>query len=418
MKPRALVLSAAAFALAFAASARADDVAPVAPAAGVQFEPGTPSFADVLAKSKESGKPVFIDFTTEWCGWCRKLEADTYSQASVGEAMKAFVNVMVDAEKGEGPAIAKRYGVTGFPTLVIVDAEGGEIDRISGYRPPEPFLKEIARIRSGEGTLPALTKAFAERPDDVDAGVALAVKLSSAKPEESAALFATLSEKAKSMDKSTQAKVMLERAAASLATARKKETMVEVATTAETLVKDFADTPSAAQATSKLGRAILFLDTKRALAFVEGARAVAKDPKEISVIEGLTVSVHRNALAAALKRQGDGAGDDPMALNEAAWNCFELKMNVKQALAWAQTAVEKSKRDPMILDTLANLLWLTGKHDDAIKTEVEAAGKAEGSMKKEFEANVAKWRAELKVKAGGESDEDGEDDDEDEKEKK
>ena len=89
MKTRFAVVSAAAFALAFATSARADDVAPVAPAAGVVFEPGTPAFADVLAKSKESGKPVFIDFTTDWCGWCRKLEADTYSQASVGEAMKA-----------------------------------------------------------------------------------------------------------------------------------------------------------------------------------------------------------------------------------------------------------------------------------------------------------------------------------------
>ncbi len=90
-----------------------------------------------------------------------------------------------------------------------------------------------------------------------------------------------------------------------------------------------------------------------------------------------------------------------------------MKVNVKQALGWAKTAAEKSDREPAILDTLANLLWLAGKHDEAIKTEEEAAGKvADPAMKKEFEVNVAKWMAEKKlVGAKKDGDEDGEDDD-------
>src|SRR5437867_228320 len=116
--PRPFVAFApAVFAIAIASVALADDVPapPAAPAAGVAFEPGAPAFADVLAKAKAQGKPVFVDFTTDWCGWCKKLDKDTYSQPSVAEAMKAFVNVRIDAEKGEGPALAKRFFVHGFP---------------------------------------------------------------------------------------------------------------------------------------------------------------------------------------------------------------------------------------------------------------------------------------------------------------
>src|SRR5262245_24739094 len=92
--------------------------------AGVAFEPGSPPWAEVLAKAKAAGKPVFVDFSTEWCGWCKKLDRDTFSRASVAEAMKALVCVHVDAEKGEGPALAERYHASGFPTLVVVDAAG------------------------------------------------------------------------------------------------------------------------------------------------------------------------------------------------------------------------------------------------------------------------------------------------------
>jgi len=420
MKSRVAVLSAAAFALtvSFASVVRADDVPPPAASAeGVAFEPGTPAFADVLAKSKETGKPVFIDFTTDWCGWCKKLDKDTYAQASGADAMKAFVNVRIDAEKGEGKDVAKRYGVKSYPTLVIVDATGDEVDRISGYMPPEPFLKEVARIQSGEGTIPALKKSYAAKPDDLDAGVVLAGKLAASKPAESAEMFKGLEERAvAAKDRPAQAKVLLEQASLSLATASREtinEVATQVAAQAETLVKDFADTPAAAHAASRLGGAVAYVGGNRALAFLDAARGIATDPKELVVVESLTVAVHKRAIAASLKRQGDAAGDDPQALNAAAWNCFEMKMNVKAALGWATTAVEKSNRDPAILDTLANLLWISGKHAEAIKAEEEAAGKAEGAMKKEFLANVAKWNAEKKIKGDG-KDEDGEGDEGDE----
>ncbi len=306
------------------------------------------------------------------------------------KALSGFTPILVDGDTEKD--VTAKYATNGYPTLVIADASGEEIDRIVGYREPAAYRAEIERIQRGEGTLPAMQKKYAESPQDIDAGIALGARLAGSRPEAAAELFARLAEMAKTKDKTTQGKVCLEHAAALLAAGKRDL----AATEAETLVREFPDTPAAAQAATRVGRAFLSVDARRALAFLDTVRGLAKDAKDKMAIEGLAVSVHKNGIAASLKRQAEAAGDDPMALNEVAWNCFEQKVNVREAIAWARKAAEKSDRDPMILDTLANLLWIGGGREEAIKTEEEAAAKtAEDSYKREFEGNVAKWRAEM-----------------------
>ena len=79
-----------------------------------------------------------------------------------------------------------------------------------------------------------------------------------------------------------------------------------------------------------------------------------------------------------MARRGDlqAAADDPMRLNAVAWDAFESRLAMREAVVWARRAVEGSKRDPMILDTLANLLFVQGARDEAIATEKEAVEKA------------------------------------------
>jgi thiol-disulfide isomerase/thioredoxin len=363
--------------------------------AGVAFEPGTPPFADVLAKAKAEGKPAFLDFATEWCGWCKRLEADVFSRPEVGKVMRGFVAVHVDAEKGEGPALAKRFGVRGFPTLVVVDASGDEVDRIVGYLAAEPFTAEARRILSGEGTIPALRKRVADAPDDLAAGIALGAKVAVGNPEEAARLFEELAGRAKDADRPTQGRVRLEHAAALLA-ARRTEEAVRAA---ETLVQEFPDTPAAAEAAARVGRAFLSADPRRALTFLDAARGLAKEPAERRLVETLALQVHRTAAAAALRRQALAAGDDPMALNEVAWAAFEQKLAVRDAVGWARRAVDASKRDPMVLDTLANLLFLEGAREEAVALEGEAVEKAEGELRGELSVVLARMRAEVEARA-------------------
>jgi hypothetical protein len=86
-----------------------------------------------------------------------------------------------------------------------------------------------------------------------------------------------------------------------------------------------------------------------------------------------------------------------MALNAIAWTCFEMKLNLREAVGWARHAVEKSERDAAVLDTLANLLWTVGARQEALEIEKEAAGKSEGAAKREFDGIAARWTAELEA---------------------
>jgi tetratricopeptide (TPR) repeat protein len=318
------------------------------------------------------------------------LAGSAFKSADVVKLFTNWTPVLVDGDTEK--AATKRYAVGGYPTIVFADAAGGEVDRISGWMKTDAYAAEVGRILSGEGTLPVLRKRVDEAPDDVDAAVALGAKYARSDAKEAARVFSGLVEKTKDKDRATQAKVRLEYAAALFGSGDAAGAMTQ----AEALVREFADTPSAAAVASRAGEAFLSADTARALAFLDAARPLAKEPAEKAAVERLAVTAHKNAIVAAFRRQAAAAGDDPAALNEIAWTCFEMKVNIREALDWARTAVDKSDRDPAILDTLANLLWLTGKRDEALKTEEEAlANCADDGMTREFRGLLAKWKTEL-----------------------
>ncbi len=61
--------------------------------------------------------------------------------------------------------IIQHYKISGFPSVVFVDKDGTEIDRIIGYLPPEEFLKELQRIQRGENTIADYIKRTTENPN-------------------------------------------------------------------------------------------------------------------------------------------------------------------------------------------------------------------------------------------------------------
>ena len=93
---------------------------------------------------------LLVDFTTEWCGWCRKLEREVYPDPAVARQLSRVVYFRVDAER-EGQALAQRYGVTGFPTLLFLTPSGAVAGSVLGYLPPAEFAARArAIIDAGE----------------------------------------------------------------------------------------------------------------------------------------------------------------------------------------------------------------------------------------------------------------------------
>lgn len=113
---------------------------------GIVFEPLTLDKA--VAKAKAEGKLVFIDCYTDWCVPCRKMANEVFTQPAVGGYFnKRFVCLKMDMENGEGPEVAKRYGVNAYPTLLVIGTDGKEMKRVLGARKAEELLQ---LIRVGE----------------------------------------------------------------------------------------------------------------------------------------------------------------------------------------------------------------------------------------------------------------------------
>ncbi|MFY8033451.1 MAG: thioredoxin family protein [Flexibacteraceae bacterium] len=110
-------------------------------AEGLKFFTGT--FEEALKASKKQNKPVFIDAYTDWCGWCKKMDKSTFADAKVVEELNSkFIVVKMNMEQGEGPGIAQKYGIQGYPTFLFFDEKGKEIHRIVGFVKADKFITE------------------------------------------------------------------------------------------------------------------------------------------------------------------------------------------------------------------------------------------------------------------------------------
>jgi thiol:disulfide interchange protein len=109
------------------------------PVTGIQFYNG--SFEDAINNAKKENKLIFLDIYATWCGPCKKLKANTFTNKEVSEFYnKTFINMELDGEKGEGLLLAKKYGVKGYPTLLFIDTNGTIVSETAGYYNSSEFL--------------------------------------------------------------------------------------------------------------------------------------------------------------------------------------------------------------------------------------------------------------------------------------
>jgi len=117
-------------------------------------------FEELLAQAKKENKVIFIDAYTTWCGPCKMMAKKVFPLPEVGAVYnERYINAKIDMEKGEGPALAQRYGVMAYPTYLFVDGNGDIVHKGIGYIPGQKFL-ELADVASGEENLGAMNKRY------------------------------------------------------------------------------------------------------------------------------------------------------------------------------------------------------------------------------------------------------------------
>ncbi|GGH10297.1 thioredoxin family protein [Pedobacter zeae] len=132
-------------------------------AQGINFE--TTSLAVAMGKAGNPAEPklILVDCYTTWCIPCLEMSQQEFPKKVAGDYFNPrFVSIKFDMEKGEGKEIGKKYNVTTYPTFLILNAQGQEINRIVGKASAEEFIEKAKSALDPKNSLAGLKAAYEE----------------------------------------------------------------------------------------------------------------------------------------------------------------------------------------------------------------------------------------------------------------
>lgn len=100
---------------------------------GVEFIDG--EWGEILALAELEGKTIFLDAYTDWCRPCKVMDKEVFTRPDVGDFFNDhFLNVKMNMEEGEGIALAEKYQILAYPTLLFLNYDGSVVHRFAGYK--------------------------------------------------------------------------------------------------------------------------------------------------------------------------------------------------------------------------------------------------------------------------------------------
>ena len=125
-------------------------------------KPGWLTSLDQAQKEAQAKKRLLLmDFTgSDWCGWCIMLDKEVFSKPEFKEyASKNLVLLELDFPRmkkmppeviAQNEKLAVKYGIQGFPTVVVFDSSGKPLGAL-GYQAggPQAFIAELEKLKKG-----------------------------------------------------------------------------------------------------------------------------------------------------------------------------------------------------------------------------------------------------------------------------
>lgn len=133
--------------------------APEAPAASAWHQRTDEAFA----AARQSGKPVLVDLYARWCGWCRTMEREVFTQEKFRAYAERFVLLRVDVEDGAaGSELQRRFMADSLPTLLLLDPKKSLLGKIEGYMETDQLISRLEReLRDYDAFLATYSDALA-----------------------------------------------------------------------------------------------------------------------------------------------------------------------------------------------------------------------------------------------------------------
>lgn len=119
------------------------------------------SIEEAYELNKKEPRKIFIDVYTDWCGWCKKMDKDTFSDEKVAQFVNEnFYAIKLNAENKDKivlaqdtttqQMIARSMGVSGYPTIVYMKEDFKTIHAVPGYQKADAFLTNLKNVLKWE----------------------------------------------------------------------------------------------------------------------------------------------------------------------------------------------------------------------------------------------------------------------------
>ncbi|MGH8264613.1 MAG: thioredoxin family protein, partial [Steroidobacteraceae bacterium] len=96
-----------------------------------------------FAEAKTSNKPVFLYWGAVWCPPCQQVRSTIFKRPEFIERTRLVIPVYLDGDSPSAQAYADRFGVIGYPTVVILSADGTEITRLPGGADADLYMSVL-----------------------------------------------------------------------------------------------------------------------------------------------------------------------------------------------------------------------------------------------------------------------------------
>ena len=115
-------------------------------------------FEEAVAANANNPKMILVDVYTDWCGWCKKMDKDTFTDPRVvAHLKKNFYAVKLNAEdtKRRFPFMGKTFSeaemavamrVNSYPNFVVIEPGLQNLAQLPGYREPAAFLAGLNEL--------------------------------------------------------------------------------------------------------------------------------------------------------------------------------------------------------------------------------------------------------------------------------
>jgi thioredoxin-like negative regulator of GroEL len=118
-----------------------------------------------MARAKTARQPLLLYWGATWCPPCNRLKAQLFNRQDFAALTRGLVPLHVDGDRPAAQKISARFGVSGYPTLLLLSPDGQELTRIPGEVEPEQVLPLLQQgLAGGRSVRAVLADARADKP--------------------------------------------------------------------------------------------------------------------------------------------------------------------------------------------------------------------------------------------------------------